>query len=304
MNRKHNNWYRPLLLLAFLLWQPVQAWSQTDGSIPSARDAKKVSISNQVENGLTRITFTTDNGHVIASLPAEIAPTDNIWGSVTLAPAGQTAQDRKTNFNVLKKLMVQIKPENGSPVMMAPGCSPQVVHVPNACSEIQASLYDPDDKNLYTYRLSCLPQAPANNTGDDQVTMPQVAVPKRFFKCGANTNGSPGKSACAIGGENCPLVAGSPRDQWFATPQDLPPGPLPIKFYLPDTNQVAESQVSVARPKIYADKLLKVGDKGQIKITVEGLKRGADAQLIFRNLSPQVISVGGGDYQVIPLSGK
>ncbi len=301
MTKRFGKWYHFLVLLPLLVGQSP-AWSQPDRDIQPVRDTKKVEISSQVDNGLNRIAFTTDNGSVIAILPAEIAPTDNIWGSITLAPAGQSAQDKKNNFNALKKLMVQLKPENGTAVMMAPGYSPKVLHVPLDCSEIQASLYDPDDRSLHTYRLSCLPSVPAKKAGDGKVEMPQVAVPKRFFRCGANTDGSPGKAACTIGDQNCPLVAGGPRDQWFATPQDLPPVPSPMRLYLPDTQQMAESQVSVVRPKIYADKLLKVGDKGQIKITVEGLKPGANAELIFRNLSPDVISVGGGDYQVIPLS--
>jgi len=299
MTNSCGKWFQLLMISALLLGQPLPAWSQS-----GSRDIKKVDISSQVDNGLNRITFATAKGNVIAMLPAEIAPADTIWGSITLAPAGRTAEDRKDNFSQLKKMMVQLKPEHGSAVMMAPGCSPKALYVPADCSEIQASLYDPDDKSLHTYRLNCLSNPPENQIGDGMVAMPQVAVPKRFFRCDTNTNGSPLNAACAINNQNCPSVAGGPRGQWFAAPQDLPARPLPIKFYLPDKQQVAESQISVVQPKIYADKLLKVGDKGQVKITLEGLKRGTEAQLIFRNLSPDVISVGGGDYQVIPLMNR
>ncbi len=285
-------------VLMLLLWQLEPALSQ---AAPS-RDTKKVVISSQTESGLERITYATDNGAVIATLPAEIAPDDNIWGTITLAPAGKTEQDRQVNFNALKKLLVELKPEHGSAIVMAPGCQPKVLHIPKDCAEIQASLYDPDDKSMHTYRLNCLLNKPKSDLGSGQAKMPQVVTPKRFFRCGANTDGSPGTGACSIDGENCPAIAGSPRDQFFAAPNDLPAGPVPMKFYLPDTNQVAESQVSVMKPKISADKLLKVGDRGQIKISVDGMKPGTSANLIFRNLSPEVISVGGGDYQVIPLS--
>lgn len=289
-----------LAILTLLLCQSVSVWSQ----VTANRQTKSVVISSQIENGLERITYATANGNVIATLPAEIAPDDNIWGTVTLAPVGKSSEERTDNFNVLRKLLVEIKPEHGVAIVMAPGCKPKVLHIPSDCAEIQASLYDPDDKSMNTYRLNCLPRKPENNLSSNQAKMPEVATPKRFFRCGANTDGSPGSGACTINGENCPAIAGGPRDQFFAAPNDLSAGPAPMKFYLPDTNQVAESQVSIMRPKIAADKLLKVGDRGQIKISVEGMKSGTNANLIFRNLSPEVISVGGGDYQVIPLSAK
>lgn len=305
MTDKFDKWYQ-IWLLAFLLWQPVEAWSQADNQAEISafrvqRETRKVTISSRVEDGLTHITFATVDGNVIALLPAEIVRGDRIWGTVTLVPAGQSTQSKKDNLKTLSKLLVQLKPENGTAIMIAPGCSPKVLQVPQTCSEIKASLYDPDDKSMNTYGLP-VTDTPAGQVDNGEVKLPQVATPKRFFRCGANTDGSPGQAACMMGGDNCPLVAGGPRDQWFATPANLPSGPLPIKLYLPEKQQVAESQVSVLRPKIYADKLLRVGDRGQIKITVEGMKPGMSAQLIFRNLSPEIVSVGGGDYQVIPLS--
>lgn len=303
MAKKYCRWHLNWLLLALLLCQPM-AWSQADqqaeetSNSKQVRDTRRVEISSRVENGLTHITFATVDGNVIASLPAEIVRGDKVWGTVTLVPTGQTLEDKRDRFKTLKNLLVQLKPENGSAIMMAPGCNPMVLQVPRNCSEIKASVYDSDDKSLSTYRLPVF-DFPSKKAEDGQARMPQVATPKRYFRCGANTDGSPGKSACMIGDQNCPLVAGSPRDQWFATPEDLPSGPLPIKLYLPDTQQVAESQVSVVRPKISADKLLRVGDRGQVKISVEGLQPGRSAQVIFRNLSPDVVTVGGGDYQVL-----
>lgn len=283
------------------------ARSQTDGQTSSSLlmtddQTQKVVMSSQVDNGLRHITFETPNGKLVASLPAEIASTDNIWGSAIAQVAGASPQEKSRNLDALKKLVVQIKPQNGSAVNLSPLGSPPIVHVPQNCQELKVSLYNPEDNSMNSYRIPCLAQPPSPASPVDNVLMPKIAVPKRNFRCGVTGDGSPGSALCTINDKNCPPVAGSPRSQWFQAPAELPLGQAPIKCYLPNSKKVAQSKICMVKPQIYGDKLLHVGDRGQLTIRVKGLSGVKGAKLIFQNLAPETVSVSGGDYQVIPIS--
>lgn len=277
----------------------LPCWSQqANRPILQADDPQRIKLTSHTDNGLQHIIFSIPQGDVMANVPAEIAPLDQIWGTIALQPAGDSAQEKQKNRNDLKQIFLEVRAANGPTITMAPCTMPQSLVIPANCPEVTFSFNIPGLKDIYSIKHPCAMQ-PLPAVSPDRVRMPQVAVPNREFRCGVG--GGPGSTICTVGNQGCPSVAGSPRCQWFALPEGVSPGKAKLNCYLLDRNLVAKSQINVVQPKIYGEKLLHVGDRGNATIQLQGLRGVKGSTLIFRNLSPETLTVSGGDYQEIPI---
>lgn len=269
-----------------------------------AQNAKAVAISSSSNHGLREIAFRTRHGLMVARIPDELRGGDSLWGTVLTEPAGSTSEERSLNRAALQKLQIELTPNVGSAVTVASRTIPAKLKIPPDCSQLNVSLYEPSTKTIFTVPRKCAPQMVPTGTDNNHATLPQVASPGQPFRCGMNGSGNPGDAFCNIGNKPCPPLAGNNRCQWFQTPKDAVTGQAPITCIWPSQHKAARGRVSVVKPELSADQLLHVGDRGQVRIKLPGLKGVKGAKLVFRNESPGIVTVSGGDDQVIPIRGQ
>ncbi len=262
---------------------------------------KDVDISTQVDSGIAQITYATQYGKFIVRLPDEMAANDTYWGTAVLEPIGDdNSYSKGANYVALKKLHAEVKPVNGKAITIAPGTKPTPGKIPAGCEEVLVSLCDPNNKLMHTVRRPCSSK-PLAGYPDNKVAMPQVAQPKHNFRAGANNSGNPGAMLARAGSQFLPPIAGNNRNQWYRMPEDMKPGRTPLEVYFPESGMMARSQLNVVQPKIYGPKLMHIGDTGQGRISLAGMGNLKGGSVIFRNLTPDVTRVEGGDYQVFPI---
>ena len=200
-------------------------------------------------------------------------------------------------------MTVELKPASGPPIVIVPDLPPAIGHIPAHSRTISIELKDQNHNTVASVNHLCLAHRPPFPLDRNHIQMPSLGVLARPMRLGVFSDTGSGNADLYIAHQSCAPIAASPSNQWFMVPPNLPPGPKTIHCNLKDRGLCATSQIAVLKSHMEADRLLHVGDSGQVRITLTGLSPNtANPRIVFRNLTPGIVRVTGGNYQVIPLA--
>lgn len=284
-------------------------FGQLAGGLPVNAQSPTTQLKGIItkSSGLNTAVFETPHGKLKVHLPDDASGGDTITGTVVAEPAGTTPEEKAQNEDELVGYVVAVKPKDpgNAPPVKSPKCppgQPVVCNLPPGCSAIDVSCDPPGTASANSgtsCSVPCSPTAPAAPP-KGSCTMPTVGQCGKPFQIEANCDGLFANSACAVGGTPCKLLAESPRKMVAESPRDIVG---PTNLVVQEGKQIAQAPFCNAKVKLFCPKpVLHQGETSTLTATVMGLANIQNALLSIDNNSPDVLSLAGGDHQVLPLS--
>lgn len=277
--------------------------------------ASKYKVLNLLEEGVNKTVFVVvDTGRIVITLPRELVPNDKFSGSMRYTPFGKTKAEKKSNLEELKTYSVMVRKaevvdkeklteaqlKKGVPAPEATSESKSFSGlIPEKCKSLELALYLGERKKKYKrIKLEEAPvlEYPAKGT----FSMPMVAQGNHPVVIKGSFDGLIRNSKVTMDGNNCYLLAESPRELVFRSPISIV-GKSKVKFQEGSTSGVSDL-VNLKLRLVVKKVKIKMGERTQIYAKVEGVgdtKQSVD--LVLKNLTPDVISIIGGDEQVIQI---
>ena len=253
------------------------------------------------QKGLTTIEFTSRQGVIKFSLPADIRPGDNISGSITLNPSGNTAKQKQKAMDALLKNKIQVgKPGNPDQVVKDVANSyPGKMQVLNKIAvSFPFAVSVTDDENKIT-SMTIKPADVQKNNSSTGCSFPTHALAEAPLRITGPFDGDASNTKCMLDSKPLEIIAESPRQCIVQYPSGTA-GRNTIAIQ--ENNQIqCVQQISTVTMNISAGRLnLLKGEKTTLNVVVtglEGLKEAAT--LTIENWSKDVVILEGGDKQVI-----
>lgn len=257
--------------------------------------------------GLNTAVFETPHGKLKVNLPDDAAGGDTISGTVVAEPAGNTPEEKAQNEDELNGYVVAVQPKQppGMPPIKPPKCEPGkpvTCNLPPGCSGINVSCDPPGTASQNSGTSCSVPcdEKPPAPPPPGSCTMPTIGQCGKPFEVKANCDGKFDNSACEVGGQQCKMLAESPRKMIAESPKDIV-GPSQLK--VKEGNKTAQGPFCNVKVKLVCPKpVLHQGETSTLTCTVLGLANVKGATLSIDNNSPDVLSLSGGDHQVLPLA--
>jgi len=300
-------WQRALstLLAVFVLSGPLALQQPADAQTPPPVTQLKGAITKSI--GLNTAVFETPHGKLKVNLPDDAAGGDTITGTVVAEPAGNTPEEKAQNEDELVGYVVTVRPKDpasASPVK-PPKCEPGqpvTCNLPPGCTGIDVGCNPPGTATANSgssCSVPCPPTAPPSPP-KGSCTMPTVGQCGKPFQIEANCDGMFQNSACAVGGTPCKLLAESPRKMVAESPRDI----VGLSnLVVQEGQQIAQAPFCNVKVKLFCPKpVLHEGETSTLTATVMGLDKVQNALLSIDNNSPDVLSLAGGNHQILPLS--
>ncbi|MBA3860257.1 MAG: hypothetical protein C0507_25400 [Cyanobacteria bacterium PR.3.49] len=257
--------------------------------------------------GLNTATFETPHGKLKVNLPDDASAGDTITGTVVAEPAGNTPEEKAQNEDELVGYVVSVRPKDpkNTPAINPPKCppgQPVTCNLPPNCSGIDVCCDPPGTASANSGSNCTVPCAPTPPPAPPEgtCTMPTLGQCGKPFQIEANCDGMFSNSACAVGGTPCKLLAESPRKMVAESPRDIIG---PTQLVVQEGQQIAQAPFCNVKVKLFCPKpVLQQGETSTLTATVMGLANVQNALLSIDNNSPDVLSLAGGNHQMLSLS--
>lgn len=225
----------------------------TTSPITMAQDNTQAQVSANVikANGVETVEFDTLTGTVEVNLPDDLSDTDIISGTVVVEPKGETKEEIAHNEAELTGYVVQIEktqavlepPQTKKPGAQKPALSIPVIEnhppyinftnkkkpsftckIPPKTGTVIVKVCTASGKTICQQPVKCNPVPPAAPT---TCQIPATGTCGTPLRIPAKCDGRMATSKITIKGEECPLIAESPRQQICVPPLNVS-GPCPI----------------------------------------------------------------------------
>lgn len=250
-----------------------------------------ISSLSFAQNGLDIKEFVLKEGKIKIYLPDDFRPGETISGTVSAEPAGKDEKERSRNRVLLEKYKVSLQDApaeqielSGSFRIIVRGQNPSVclTHSSKIISALSiASKHPGEQKPLFLLPSHILTAAPARVTGP--------------------FDGDASNTICRLDGKEMVVLAESPRQciiRFPATSSGL------HSCSVTDNGSTAERKLNAVNMEVTAGQLnLQKGEKTFLDVSLTGLQGlPSDGMLKVVNTTTSVVTMSGGEHQVIPIS--
>lgn len=271
----------------------------------SAQEQLKGTITKM--GGLNTAVFETPHGKLKVNLPDDAAGGDTISGTVVAEPSGSTPEEKAKNEDELVGYVVAVrpKPSPGTLPVAPPQCKPgqpMTFTLPPGCSNIDVACNPPGTASANSGSNCSIPCEPTPPKAPPAgvCTMPTVGQGGKPFQVQTPCDGKFDNSACKVGGLPCKMLAESPRKMVAESPREIVG---PSQLMVQEGNQACQGPFCNVKVKLFCpNPVLHQGETSTLTATVVGLKNVQNAKLAIDNNSPDVLSLSGGDHQVLSLA--
>ena len=248
-------------------------------------------------NGLLTSHFTTPHGDLVVNLPADMAAGDTISGTVLGLPKGKNEAEQAKNLNELNGYVVEVENQKSHA-----GDRWARWSIPAGAAGVALILLNSHGKEIgrEDFPVAAAMQhapAPAAVSPND-FHMPSIGQAGKPVAIMGPFDGNLGTTHVAIGGQQCPVLAESPRQCIAATP----PGVVgPAKMAVSKQGVTAESdyrnvacQLSTTRTVMHS------GEQATLTLHATGLQGLKSAvPMLLVNKTPEIVHMAGGDTQSV-----
>jgi len=244
--------------------------------------------------------FKTAKGIIRCTLPGGLVRGDRIWTTVTTQASGTSVQKTEQNAAYLSGCKIHIG-DQANPVSE----SGALFTVPDqtGLTSLTLEVTSPDGKLLGKSLIPVsdvptftLPAAP----GSIHPVVPQVAEKGFPGKIAGSFDGDASTTYLMIGDQEALILAESPRECWFLTPEELSGI---RKYSLKEGDQLYLGEIRVINLALTASRTnLRRGEKTAITIEITGLDKAIQpVHLEIENQTPGVLSLEGGNKQTLEI---
>lgn len=276
---------------------------------PEMEARTKIKSKDLLEEGVYKTFFTISQlGQVVVYLPGKLKPGDKFSGSVKYRAFGKNKEAKLQNLKSLKSYSVQVrraevleKPANSDDKIPPPQANQDKSQfsgvIPEKNRTLEIVLMSGEKKAKYS-RLKLEKELIEDSSLQKSSYVPNVSQCGHPVVISGRFDGNFKNTKVKVGGENCLILAESPRDAVFQSPYEVV-GKTELKFS--DATFSGKSEIVNLKLRLRAHKAkLKMGEKTTIRANVEGIGDSSNAvELVLVNMTPDVVSVKGGDQQVV-----
>ena len=298
-----------IIIILIMTMMPLQA---------SARS--KILSDNIIEEEVAKAIFDIeDTGKVVVILPSQLTEKDTFSGTVVYEPFGKDKASKLSNLKLLEVYSVEIRraeilkpdplPEEyekkGLPAPEASKKSPTFVGtIPEKCKTLEICLIEGERKKKYE-RIKLNDPEEVKIADSKSCSIPQVAQGNHPVVVKGAFDGNFKNTKITMDKSSCQILAESPRETIFKSPLSLVGK---SRLDIEEETFSASAHLVNLKLRLEAKKLnLKMGEKTSLYAKVEGIQDTNSAvELVLVNMTPEVVSLVGGDNQVvrIPLGGR
>ena len=286
------------LLLTPTIRRPGAYGMGRAGDAASQSDTLSGTVQATAENspGLRQTNFSTPAGVVVVYLSDEMAPGDSLTGTVVARPSGKNDAEREKNRAALEEFAVNV---GGHVISAAEKRFKLQIPADGAKKPLEVALRDNKGRELSRLDAPVLEEAPRNALADFQ--FPSLVQQGRPGVVRGPFDGDISDTdRVTLAGQQVDQLVQTQRTAVFAnTSRAVGAAPLEIN----EQGHVTTAQVYSAAVSLSATKLnLQNGETATLAVKVAGLNPSREVSLSLKNLSPDVITLGGGNSQTIPIS--
>lgn len=283
-------------------------------SIAPAQAISKFKADQIIEEGVNKTVFKiADTGRVIFILPSELLEKDKFSGTITYKPFGKTKAVRKSNLSELKNYSVDVRkaeiilPDSATEEERKKIPSPKATKekttasgiIPEKTKRIEISLTREGKRKKFD-KILIEEESKLSTTPTDSCLIPSIAQGNHPVVVQGNFDGLAENTSVTMDGVKCMVLAESPREMVFKSPIALVGN---SKLHIEDNGNSVDTEIVNLKLRLHAKKLkLKMGEKTQLYVKVEGAgDTKIPAELVIKNLTPDIVSIEGGDEQVVQI---
>ena len=280
----------------------------------------KITATNEVGSGLNTTVFQTLKGKISVNLPEDMAAGDTLSGTVIADPVGNTPEELANASDELNGYVVEIKkvkeappdkpepvvqttkPKKTTPKICADPCKPDFTcALPPIPEPIQIVLVDKTGKKVCDSPVTYPAEPVKTNCPGGSCLIPEVGQAGKPINIKGECNGKSNDSKVCVGGNDCQILAESPRSTTAKSPKNVI-GQTDIQ--VTEGDKTAKSTFRNLAVKLSSPKtVLKKGESSTVTVAVYGLSGYKDPVILtIRNRSPQVIDLQGGNEQTITIN--
>jgi hypothetical protein len=264
-----------------------------------AQSFEHVSAQSQnearVTGSLVTASFRTAQGQIHVHFPADAAPSDTISGVVLTEPAGATPQEQQSNARTLAGLAVDLE---GQTMPVSAQRYEWTLAEKLRGGRATLTLHGMDGRPLSRIAVPIEAQAPLPpGPGAPDPVLPAEVQISRPAAIRGRFDGTLRNKRVEVGGGTADLLAASPRQVVFRVTQATF-GEVPIRFTSNDRLALGVIRAIGVRLSTPVEQLQR-DQRATLTTTVTGLGGiKAPATLAFRNLTPGVVRIEGGEARV------
>ncbi|MEZ5345676.1 MAG: hypothetical protein R2681_09000 [Pyrinomonadaceae bacterium] len=280
--------------LFFEKWNNYSGRWMSDPKSGSLSGHKSVTV---IKDGLQRMTFETPNGDIVFNVTDDITSGSTVSGSIFVKPKGKDEKERTGNANELGKYALELGDQKfNSPSRVY---DPKRIVIPESTSgPVELTLKDKNGKHAVTTMVFV---TSAVSVDPIVITTQELGQQGESIKTTGTFDGDSSNTTVSIGGEAVPVIAES-ETTLIAFNSSSTLGETEIS--ITEHGRVTENKFRNVGIRLSAPKLdLLRGEQTTLTVKVLGLagiKRAIP--LILENKSPTVVTMEGGNLQIISIA--
>jgi hypothetical protein len=277
-------------------WHEVQIPSVLGANVPETSPSNSTAqpgylVGIVASPGIRTTKVTTPSGTVAVNLPSDMAPGDNITGTVSAQPAGKTEQELARNLSELNGYVVQVGQQT-TPVGQGTFTT-QIASTLSAAAQM-ISVATPAHETVASATFPVSAQPPPQPT---YFTLPAGGqVGKPVLISGPTSGVVKQGDSVTIGGMTAPVIVKWPRGEVVQNPSTTPG---PTEIVMSENGQEIRATYQNTTVKLTSTQLhLRTGEQAKVTATVGGLNGTSKPGVVtVVNHSPEIVSMSGGDVQ-------
>jgi len=250
-------------------------------------------IERAQSNTVTTISM-DEIGKIKIVTPNDILAGDKFTAGVKLIPEGKKEKDIVKNNQILKDSYIYL----GHTRFPASGNSGPLFLSESEIRNTPIKVTDPGGKTLFESIVPDLFNKPIpKSTGFKIPSHGVIGTPFRIY---GNFDGNAQNTSCHIGGKPAEILAESPRQCIIEFPNDIKGA---TSITISENGIIITEQIGAVDMSISAGRMnLKRGESTYVDVVVTGLENlKENATLTVKNVSTAVVTMGGGNSQVITI---
>lgn len=242
--------------------------------------------------GIVTTEYSVKEGKIKISLPDDMRAGETISGSVITEPEGRNEKEKERNLEQLQRYTLNV----AGVITNLSGTGRHVFKIPSLPANPAAVLLDSRNNPVSTQTLTpAVMVKPV--TG---ISLPTHALTGAPFRITGPFDGDMSNTRCRIDGKEMEILAESPRQSICNMPSTTSG---PHKISVTENGNTTEKNIYAVDMQLSAGKLnLLKGEKTFVRVTITGLQNlPANATLTVTNITTGVVTMSGGETQVIPI---
>lgn len=275
------------LLWLFLATSTVCATGLRAQDTPSSQQ-----VRTEKQAGLTVTTFVAPQGSVKVYLPDDMAPGDTISGIVLTEPAGPSGVEREQNAVALNLMVVQFGSQRWR---VATGAVHKLL-ISRDVTNTELALADGNGAAVGRTQLNLAVEH--SQPAPSAIVLPRIGQTGRLVVIHGPFDGDMSNTRVRVGEVDATVLAESPRRVVIRSPHNVV-GVTPIE--VTEASRTSQGQFRNVGVNLSAPRTsLQRGESTQLSVQVTGLEGLTQPIAItLENLSPSVVSLGGGNTQTL-----